>query len=129
MVAEVQYRLNTPDINIEAFGATIWVKFGDLDNNNEFLRRVAVWPVWDIDGGPVENEAEEISNVVKGAYGPTNVASGLVLRPAVKAVESKPQIAEHGQTIFLDCSGPALQFGIAHMEAFFSAQLKDRSVI
>jgi hypothetical protein len=81
IVVEVRYRMHNPDRRLSDFAAPIWVRYGRSGDVTGFLGNIAVWPIWDIRGGLVKGEVEELERVLSlGAR--TNLVGGVVLRPS-----------------------------------------------
>ncbi len=79
LILEVQVRDDKGD-DLARLAAPIWLRIGDF--SNDFLRRVAVWPVHDFAEGADEADATEIGKVIEKIERKHQLRGGIILRPA-----------------------------------------------
>ena len=90
IVVEVRYRMRSPDRRLSDFAAPIWVRFGRSGDVTGFLGNIAVWPIWDVRGGLIEGEVDELERVLSlGAR--ANLVAGIVLRPSRREEDLESQ--------------------------------------
>ncbi len=122
LIVEVQYR--EPDRKLAGFGAAIWLRAGALARPQEFLARVPVWPVWNVQGGLVVGETSELDAVV--ARGTTlNVKAGVTIRPN-RAENVAMERGEKSIALTLGDAGAPLQQGLEQMSAALVELLQSR---
>ena len=79
--------LTNPDEELANFGAPLWIRIWKTGDPAGHPANIAVWPIWDIRGGLVPEEAEELEAALRAeAY----VVSGIVLRPSRSHEVEKP---------------------------------------
>jgi hypothetical protein len=76
-------------------GAPIWLRFGRLDDTHGFLRRCAIWPIWDAHGGLVDGEVERVERLLGAPLLTERPGGGIVVRPVA---DGHSAAVEHGPT-------------------------------
>jgi hypothetical protein len=122
IVIEVRYRMANPDTRLRDFAAAIWVRIGRVGDAVAFLSNVAVWPIWDIEGGLVDGEHREIEQLLPLGR-QAHLRGGMVLRPA-KGEEPETYQSNGVLTATIGTEGGALSDGIAAITAFLLSLAK-----
>ncbi|RWK87959.1 MAG: DUF2357 domain-containing protein [Mesorhizobium sp.] len=117
IVVEVRYRMANPTARLRDFAAPIWIRIGRVGDAEAFLENVAVWPVWDISGGAVDDEAEEVAQILPLG----RLAGALVLRPAIFGGSAVSREATKVLTATIGTEGTALSDGVAAVTRFLSS--------
>lgn len=113
IVAEVRSRMAAPERWLSDHGATVSVRIGRVGDALGFLATVPIWPVWDVHGGLVADEAEEVAECLGMAPSAMQIRGGVVLRPAPpNAQTSERRSHRRVLTIALGAEGTALREGL-----------------
>jgi hypothetical protein len=89
---------------------------------HRILNNVAIWPIWDADGGLVEEEATEITEIVQQGRR-ARITAGVVLRPVSDEGEATAVETAHALVSTIGVDGPALWKGIAALGRFLSSKI------
>jgi Domain of unknown function (DUF2357) len=119
IVVEVRYRMRSPDRRLSDFAAPIWVRFGRSGDVTGFLGNIAVWPIWDIRGGLIEGEVEELERVLSlGAR--ANLVAGIVLRPSRREEDLESQKTTRVFAAAVGTYGASLWRGLGELTHFLT---------
>jgi hypothetical protein len=119
IVLEVRYRMHNPDRRLSDFASPIWVRWGRTDDVIGFLRHIAIWPIWDIHGGVVDGEVEELERVLSlGAK--ANIVSGIVLRLSTSEDHFDTQKTAKLLALALGVNGASLWQGLDELTHFLT---------
>jgi hypothetical protein len=119
LVVEVRYRMRMPDRRLSDFAAPIWVRVGRTGDIIGFLRNIAIWPIWDIRGGVVDGEVEELEQVLSlGAK--AHLTAAIVLRPSQQEVGMEIRKTARILTLAIGTSGPALWQSLGELTHFLA---------
>lgn len=122
IVVEVRYRMQSPERRLSDFAAPIWLRIGRKGDISGFLGHVAIWPIWDIQGGLVDGEVEELERVLSlGAK--AHLAAGIVLRPA-RHDFLQVQSSSKACTMAIGAYGVPLWQGLAELTHFLTEVTK-----
>lgn len=115
-----------PGGRLADLGAPLWLRFGRVGDTQGFLRRLAVWPLWDIAGGLVSQELEELAGLLPGLRS-AELAGGLVLRPASlrEAVVADALREGMAEVLTLGVEGAALARGLALLGESIAARVAE----
>ena len=118
---EVQYDGRTG--RLRGFGATIWLRFGSV-GENEILTRSAIWPLWHPAGGLDLSDFDSILASL-GHVRQERIRGGLTIRPA--AAEGA-QVMRRGDAacVTLAPSGDALRDGLHALRTVLADLLGQR---
>ncbi len=119
-VVELRYRMQRPGSRRSDFAAPIWLRFGRTGDVSGFSAYVAVWPIWDVRGGTISGEIEELEEVLKRGLR-SNIVAGLVLRPTPFEGNSETQTSYRGRVVTIGTEGPALWDGLKALTDFLTA--------
>jgi hypothetical protein len=123
IVVEVRYRMQHPDRRLSDFAAPIWVRFGRSGDVIGFLGHIAIWPIWDIRGGLVDGEVEELERVLAlGARG--NLVAGIVLRPSQRDEDLESRKTARICALAVGTYGASLWQGLDELTHFLTATTK-----
>jgi hypothetical protein len=122
---EVSYRMRGGSV-LSKFGAPIWLRLGKVDNN-AFLQRWAVWPVWDASGGLENGEIEELPTLLPAGKNEF-VVGGITIRPAAEGGLVEMQSSTHAACLTIGSSGVALKAGIEQLRDFLLENVLKRAV-
>jgi hypothetical protein len=111
---EVSYRMRSGDV-LSKFGAPIWLRLGKVDNN-EFLQRWAVWPVWDAVGGLESGEVDELVNLLPAGR-IQSVVGGITIRPVAKDHRVEIQSKSRAACLTIGPAGQPLKAGIEQLRS------------
>jgi hypothetical protein len=114
LIVELQTR--PPEATLGNLGASLWLRIGRLDDVQDTLHRVAIWPLWSPHGGLVPDEALELAGVLTEAG--RNVAAGLAIRPAVSPDQVQTDRSSRAMTLTLGTEGAALSNALWAMAEF-----------
>lgn len=126
IVVEVRYRMANPDVRLRDFGAPIWVRIGRVGDAQAFLTNLAIWPVWDIEGGLVEGEISEVSDLLPFGR-KAQLAAGIVLRPAAAGKEAEIMEGNGVLTATMGTDGSALSEGVAAVRNFLTSVIQAKA--
>ena len=62
LLIEVRYRPRVLDEKRSHFAAPVWIRVSELENEDRRID-VPAWPVWDVHGGLVKAEAQEVQQI------------------------------------------------------------------
>lgn len=124
LVVEVQYRLGRLALWRSDLCAPIWIRYGRTTDQVTMLRYVAVWPIWDVQGGPIHGETSALSALL-APYGSKGLVGSLVVRPT--AFEGSAHVESMGRatTVSIAPAGEALASGIGFMAEALSSALEE----
>lgn len=122
IVIEVRFDMAKPGADRSDFAAPIWISVGKTGEIADFLSYVAVWPIWDHEGGLVHGEAGEVESLLNPLKKKTRIAAAVVMRPAK---DSSNQHEINGSVLALEVGtqGTALQVAIERLSTFFASLL------
>lgn len=95
---------------LHMFGAPIWLRFGRIGDNT-FLRRVAVWPIWDAKGGMRLGDMSSIAQLLRHGQSEL-VRGGITIRPVTPNVDAQSEHTNEAGCVTIGASGAALRDGI-----------------
>ncbi len=122
IVVEVRYRMGNPDVRLADFGAPIWIKIGRTDDVMGFPANIPIWPIWDVRGGLVMAEAEELEQVLKlGAK--AGISSGIVLRPSASKESAEVRETTNVMISTLGTDGAPLWQGLEALTRFLTTRV------
>ncbi len=78
--------LTNPDEELANFGAPLWIRIWKTGAPAGSPANIAVWPIWDIRGGLVHEETEELEAALRHD-GKAQIVAGIVLRPTSSSNE------------------------------------------
>jgi hypothetical protein len=113
--------MQNPDRRLSDFAAPIWVRFGRSGDVTGFLGHIAIWPIWDIRGGLVDGEVEELE-LVLGARG--NLVAGIVLRPSQRDEDLESRKTAKICALAVGTSGASLWQGLDELTHFLTTATK-----
>jgi hypothetical protein len=122
---EVSYRMRSGSV-LSKFGAPIWLRLGKVDNNM-FLQRWAVWPIWDAVGGLENGEAGELPELLTGGKS-ESVVGGITIRPVAAGHPVQSQSSAHAACLTIGTSGPTLKAGIEQLSGVLLENILKRAV-
>lgn len=121
LVIDVQFRMTERSSAQADLGASLWIRFGHTDDPKGFHKYVAIWPIWDVTGGVVQGEAQEVASFLP-RYRQASVIGGLIIRPAAEGrCDTDTHAGAH--VVAMGCEGEALRDAIAAMSRFVSSQI------
>ena len=114
LVIEVQYELVRPGPERADFAAPIWLGVSSTLDSMAFEKRIAVWPMWDVQGELVDGEAEQLHDMLRWIR-PPHLAGTIVIRPtgheARAAIDSTSQCV----ALTLGVQGEQLRNGLTEL--------------
>lgn len=125
LVVEVRSRMTRPDRLLADFGAPIWLRIGRLDDAQGFLSQVAVWPIWDPEGGLLPGEAAEIAALLPLGRR-AQLRACACLRPApFDAANAASETAGSALAAEIAPDGPALSDGLSILDRWIAGVLDE----
>jgi len=120
LVLEVRYRMKEPGAYRADFAAPIWITIGHINEIKRSLTSVAVWPVWDVRGGIVEQEPGELKDVLQLGL-KAGIRAGVVIRPAIDNRSADSERASSVLALTLGTQGRALWESLERLSSFLSS--------
>jgi hypothetical protein len=120
VTVEVRYGPPTGRI-LHMFGAPIWLRFGRIGDNT-FLRRWAVWPIWDATGGLRPADMPSIAQLLPHGHDEL-VCGGITIRPVPSGVDAQSEHTDGVGCVTICASGNALRDGIGLLRELLVATI------
>ena len=122
IVIEIRFRMSRPDPRLADFGASILVRVGRTGDELGFLSNIAIWPLWDVAGGLVPGEANEIASILPLAQR-AQLIGGIVMRPAAINSGSTSEVAGNALVLTLGTDSAALREGLGTLRTYLASCL------
>ncbi len=120
IVVEVRFSMERPGASLSDFGAPIWISVGRTGDVEGFLSNIAVWPIWDHQGGLAPQEADELRSVLQLGRR-AQMGAALVIRPTAVDGDAQFEGDDSVLALSLGTQGGPLHRGIDRMSEFFSS--------
>lgn len=124
LVVEVQRAAS--GVAASRWAASLWLRVGRLDQRDDALARVPVWPIWAPAGGVVPGEADELARLLD-QHGQPDMRGGILLRPAAGTDEEPPERRGDVIAAALGTEGMALSATLDAITAHLANLFQDLS--
>ena len=114
LVVEVQYELARPGKARADFAAPIWLRVGSTLDALAFEKRIAVWPMWDVQGELVKGEADQLSDMLQQTR-TENLAGAVIIRPTGHESSMAINAASNCVAMTLGVQGEPLRAGLSEL--------------